>query len=104
MLLQFQRCAPRPRTAQEALEHLAAAKGRLHLEGDGGGADLFYSDNRAGIPGTLHRISAMRDRGGGVQGLTYRVGRHVPGGSNAWCLRHHIAVPDQPLTDSKAAA
>lgn len=51
---------------QEAVEHLAAAKGHL-LEG-GSGGELFYSDNRAGIPGTLHRISAMRDRAGGIVG------------------------------------
>jgi len=51
---------------QEAVEHLAAAKGHL-LEG-GSGGELFYSDNRAGIPGTLHRISAMRDRNGGIIG------------------------------------
>lgn len=48
------------------MEHLADAKGHL-LEG-GSGGELFYSDNRAGIPGTLHRISAMRDRGGGIVG------------------------------------
>ncbi len=48
------------------MEHLAAAKGHL-LEG-GSGGELFYSDNRAGIPGTLHRISAMRDRNGGIIG------------------------------------
>ncbi|KAL4443459.1 hypothetical protein ABPG75_011196 [Micractinium tetrahymenae] len=65
-------------SVEDALAHLAAAKGRLHL-GDGGHNDLFFSDNRAGIPGTLHRISAMRDRQGGIYGLTYRVGRHVPG-------------------------
>lgn len=71
-----------PTPPQEALAHLAAAQGRLHL-GGGGGGGLFYSDNRAGIPGTLHRISAMRDRGDCVLGLTYRVGRHVPGGPAA---------------------
>ena len=59
--------------------HLAAAKGRLHL-GPQRGGDLFFGDNRAGVPGTLHRISALRDREGVVAGLTYRVGRHVPGG------------------------
>ena len=55
-----------PSSRQDALEHLAAAKGRL-LEG-GAGGELFYSDNRAGMPGTLHRISAMRDREGGIIG------------------------------------
>src|SRR3954453_14681162 len=35
----------------------------------------FGKDNRAGIERTLHRISAMRNRVGGVVGLTCRVGR-----------------------------
>lgn len=39
----------------------------------------FGEDNRAGIPRTLHRISAMRNRSGRVIGLTCRVGRAVHG-------------------------
>ena len=39
----------------------------------------FGADNRAGIPGTLHRISAIRNRKGAVVGLTMRVGRSVSG-------------------------
>jgi len=39
----------------------------------------FGGDNRAGIPGTLHRVSAIRDRSGEVIGLTCRVGRAVQG-------------------------
>jgi stage III sporulation protein SpoIIIAA len=39
----------------------------------------FGEDNRAGIPRTLHRISAMRNRSGVVVGLTCRVGRAVFG-------------------------
>jgi stage III sporulation protein SpoIIIAA len=39
----------------------------------------FGSDNRAGIAGTLHRISALRSRQGSVVGLTCRVGRAVSG-------------------------
>ena len=39
----------------------------------------FGSDNRAGVQGTLHRISAMRSRKGTVVGLTCRVGRAVTG-------------------------
>ncbi|NLE95495.1 MAG: AAA family ATPase [Dehalococcoidia bacterium] len=39
----------------------------------------FTSDNRAGIERTLHRISAMRNRGGTIVGLTCRVGRAVFG-------------------------
>ncbi len=39
----------------------------------------FGEDNRAGIPRTLHRISAIRNRTGRVIGLTCRVGRAVFG-------------------------
>ena len=39
----------------------------------------FGEDNRAGIPRTLHRISAIRNRAGKVIGLTCRVGRAVFG-------------------------
>ncbi len=39
----------------------------------------FGGDNRAGIEGTLHRISAIRNRRGDVIGLTLRVGRAVFG-------------------------
>jgi len=39
----------------------------------------FDADNRAGIDATLHRISALRSRSGGVVGLTCRVGRAVSG-------------------------
>lgn len=39
----------------------------------------FGEDNRAGIPRTLHRISAIRNRRGSVIGLTCRVGRAVYG-------------------------
>lgn len=41
--------------------------------------DPFHADNRMGLAGTLHRISAIRDRDGSVIGLTYRIGRHAPG-------------------------
>ena len=39
----------------------------------------FTHDNRSGIPGTLHRISAIRNRQGKVVGLTCRIGRVVTG-------------------------
>eukprot|EP00793_Prasinoderma_coloniale_P006519 PRCOL_00001349-RA len=39
----------------------------------------FGSDNRAGVTGTLHRISALRSRRGALVGLTCRVGRAVTG-------------------------
>jgi len=39
----------------------------------------FTGDNRSGIERTLHRISAVRNRNGGIIGLTCRVGRAVFG-------------------------
>ena len=39
----------------------------------------FDADNRAGVVGTLHRVSAIRNRGGRVIGLTLRRGRAVYG-------------------------
>ena len=39
----------------------------------------FGGDNRAGIPRTLHRISAIRNRKGKIVGITCRVGRAVYG-------------------------
>lgn len=39
----------------------------------------FGGDNRAGVQGTLHRISAIRNRRGAIVGLTVRVGRAVTG-------------------------
>ncbi|CAN5866484.1 AAA family ATPase [soil metagenome] len=39
----------------------------------------FGDDNRAGIERTLHRISAIRNRGGELVGLTCRIGRAVFG-------------------------
>jgi len=52
---------------REDLDHVEARLG------------TFGDDNRAGIPATLHRISAMRNRRGVVVGLTLRVGRAVTG-------------------------
>ncbi len=53
--------------SREELEYVAARIGR------------FGEDNRAGIERTLHRISAIRNRGGEVVGLTCRIGRAVYG-------------------------
>ena len=39
----------------------------------------FTSDNRSGIPGTLHRFSAIRNRQNRIVGLTCRIGRVVTG-------------------------
>ena len=43
---------------------------------------LFRSDNRTGIEGTLHRISAIRNRYQDLVGVTMRVGRHRPGAAD----------------------
>lgn len=42
-------------------------------------AGSFTHDNRAGLPRTLHRISAIRNRAGEAVGLTCRVGRAIFG-------------------------
>src|SRR5205814_842098 len=42
----------------------------------------FGEDNRAGIPRTLHRISAIRNRRGRIVGLTCRVGRSMSGSAS----------------------
>jgi stage III sporulation protein SpoIIIAA len=39
----------------------------------------FDADNRAGLPRSLHRIAAIRNRRGNIVGLTCRVGRAVYG-------------------------
>jgi stage III sporulation protein SpoIIIAA len=57
-------------TAEVTPDDLAFVTARLGAFGD---------DNRAGLPRTLHRISAMRNRKGDVVGLTCRVGRAVRG-------------------------
>ena len=44
-----------------------------------GAIGVFNGDNRAGLEGTLHRISAIRNRIGDIVGLTCRVGRAIYG-------------------------
>lgn len=45
----------------------------------------FASDNRSGIPATLHRISAIKNRSGKTIGLTCRIGRVVTG--TIFCIK-----------------
>lgn len=42
----------------------------------------FRSDNRLAVPGSLHRISAIRGADRSIIGLTYRVGRHIAGAAD----------------------
>jgi len=62
---------------------LVSAEGRVGEEKDvkfvNGRVGGFGSDNRAGIDGKLHRISAIINRDGRVAGLTMRLGRSVTG-------------------------
>lgn len=44
-----------------------------------GGIHAFGGDNRAGMNGSLHRISAMRNNSGQIYALTLRIGRSVTG-------------------------
>ncbi|KAK9810495.1 hypothetical protein WJX72_011751 [[Myrmecia] bisecta] len=55
----------------------------------------FGGDNRAGVQGTLHRISAIRNRKGTVIGLTCRVGRAVTGHIDM--IRDILDVPNSIL-------
>lgn len=52
--------------------------------------ESFTSDNRSGIPGTLHRISAIKNRKGIIIGLTCRVGRVVTGTIS--CIRDLVTA------------
>jgi len=51
----------------------------LELDHVVGCVSEFGEDNRAGIPRTLHRVSAIRNRRGSIVGLTCRIGRSVTG-------------------------
>ncbi len=48
----------------------------------------FTNDNRSGIAGTLHRISAIRNRQGKIVGLTCRIGRVITG--TIECIRDFV--------------
>ena len=48
----------------------------------GAGVSQIHENNRAGLDGTLHRISCIRDLSDNVVGLTLRVGRIINGTTN----------------------
>ena len=54
----------------------------------------FGPDNRAGLDGCLHRISAMRNLQDQIYGLTFRVGRSIRG--NAEMMRDLLLGADAP--------
>lgn len=62
---------------RKAVDGVAASSRSRMVLGPNG--DMFRSDERLGVPSTLHRIAAMRNLNKEVIGLTYRLGRHVPG-------------------------
>ena len=68
---------------KDDLDHAEAALGQ------------FGGDNRAGVEGTLHRISAIRNRRGGIVGLTCRVGRAVTGHIDM--IRDILDIPNSIL-------
>lgn len=60
----------------EAVQVLRGAQKQLQT---GRPADSFAVRNRMSLPSSLHRISAMKGDQGDIQGLTYRIGRHISG-------------------------
>lgn len=70
---------PQARFAGRAIELSDQPVSRTDLDHVVAAIGQFSADNRAGIEGTLHRISALRNRRGEVIGLTLRVGRAVFG-------------------------
>ena len=76
----------RPPTARYSDRELALDEGEVteqDIDHVVASVSEFGDDNRAGIPRTLHRISAIRNRRGRIVGLTCRVGRAVTGSAGA---------------------
>jgi stage III sporulation protein SpoIIIAA len=70
---------PQARFPQSAVALSDRPVSRADLDGVVASVGAFGADNRAGIEGTLHRISALRNRRGDIIGLTLRIGRAVFG-------------------------
>ncbi|HKJ76878.1 MAG TPA: single-stranded DNA-binding protein, partial [Gammaproteobacteria bacterium] len=70
---------PQARLTDRAVDLSEQAVGRTDLDRVVAAVGEFGGDNRAGIEGTLHRISCIRNRRGEIVGLTLRVGRAVFG-------------------------
>lgn len=71
--------APQARLPGRAVDLSRDALTRADLQHVIDAVGEFGTDNRAGIEGTLHRISAIRNRRGDIVGLTLRVGRTLFG-------------------------
>lgn len=54
----------------------------------------FDDSNRAGVEGTLHRISCIRDREDNIYGLTIRIGRAL--------ITETAALVERPLKQGKS--
>ena len=67
---------------------------------DPASALVFNSKNRAGLNGTLHRISAVIGDDHHIQGMTYRIGRHVEGLRSFSLMKHVIHAWDIVLWTS----
>ncbi|SCX93384.1 Stage III sporulation protein SpoIIIAA [Thiohalorhabdus denitrificans] len=67
------------RYPDRAVDLTSGAVTREHIDRVVASVGEFSADNRAGIEGTLHRISAIRNRQGRIIGLTLRAGRAVYG-------------------------
>jgi len=70
---------PQARLSDGAITLAEAPVNRAVLDHVVHGVHEFGADNRAGVEGTLHRISAIRNRRGEIVGLTLRIGRAVYG-------------------------
>src|SRR5215471_13260752 len=70
---------PEARYVKKTVYLLDSAVSREELQFTVARVGAFTHDNRAGIPRTLHRISALRNRTAEVIGLTCRAGRAVFG-------------------------
>lgn len=75
--------------AEEAIEHIVS-----QVE--------FGNKNRAGIDGTLHRISCIKNRDNKIIGLTLRVGKAIPGASDK--LNKYIEHEESVLLLGKPGA
>ncbi len=76
----------RPPIARSPIGHFvidAAPFSQPELEAIIGQVGTFRRNNRAGIDGTLHRLSLIRDRFRTPVGVTIRIGRHLTGVAEA---------------------